>query len=498
MKLRFLNFIILLITVLSVFSSVALADDIKLYFDGNLLSCDVPPVIISDRTMVPARAFFEALDARVSWNDAKKQVTARTDDTKIILTIGSNVAYVNSVVKVLDSPPVIIDSRTLVPVRFISESLGYEVKWVEKSRSVYIKTPKTPVPDKEEIKEDNTQTDTDIPAIATKIKSMVYSVSENSFVMKFTFSSPLESYSLYNMDNPVRTVLELDGASSSGSKTITVGSGGIKQIRTANHDDYYKIVADLEEVLDKKFVLASNKLSATLTLTTSSKIESSDIESDIPSTNQPSDKEEEEPEIIFDKYWEVTDESVVVLDAGHGGTDVGAIGYDETGKKVVFEKDVNLTVTLEVARILKEEGINVMLTRSEDSSLALSQRYNFSNTNNALLFVSIHHNSHETSAPSGALTLYSKAKDIKYPNLKSSKSIARSIQKHLSEATGLYDGGIRSEDELAVLRGTETSAVLVEVAFVSNYDDQKFILNEENLNKAAAGIAAGILEALED
>ncbi len=494
MKLRFLNFLLILTTILSLFGTVALADDIKLFVNGDLVSCDVPPVIQNDRTMVPARAFFESLDAVVTWNAAKKQVTARTDDTKIILVIGSNVAYVNSVVKVLDTVPTIINDRTMVPARFVSESLGFDVKWVEKSRSVYIKKPEESKPEpKPEDEEDNT---TQKPA-TTSITSMVYSVSGNNFVMKFTFSSPLESYSLYNLDNPVRTVLELDGATHSGSKLITVGSGGISQIRTANHDNYYKVVADLDEVLEKKFVLASNKLSATLTLTASSSINSSDIESDMPSTNDPSEPEDK-PEIIYDKYWEVTNDSIVVLDAGHGGTDVGAIGYNELGEKVVYEKDVNLAVTLEVARILKENGIKVILTRSGDSSLALSQRYNFSNTNNALLFVSIHHNSHETSTPSGALTLYSAAKDVKYPNLKSSKSIAKIIQKHLTDATGLYDGGIRSEDELAVLRGTETSAVLVEVAFVSNYDDQKFILDEKNLNKAAAGIAAGILEVLED
>ncbi|MBR6524106.1 MAG: N-acetylmuramoyl-L-alanine amidase [Clostridia bacterium] len=492
MKLRLLNFLIIIIIILGVFNSVVLADDIKLFLDGNPISCDVPPTIINDRTMVPVRAFLEALDARVSWNDEKKQVTARTDDTKIILVIGSNVAYVNSVLKSLDSPPVIVNSRTLVPVRFISESLGYEVRWVEKSRSVFIKTPKNTEPEKDE----NTNADTAAPA-ETNITSMVYSVSGNSFVMKFTFSSPLSGYSLYNLDNPVRTVLELGGASYSGSKTITVESGGIKQIRTANHDSYYKVVADLEDVLDKKFTLASNKLSATLTLTASSAIDSSDIESDLPSTNKPS-YEEESIEIIYDKYWEVTDQSIVVLDAGHGGTDVGAIGYNEDGEKVFYEKDLNLTVTLEVARILKEHGVNVLLTRSDDSSLALSQRYTFSNANNALLFVSIHHNSHATSTPSGALTLFSEDKDVKYPNLKSSESIAETIQKHLTEATGLYDGGTRSEDELAVLRGTETSAVLIEVAFVSNYDDQEFLLDEENLNKAAAGIAAGILEVLED
>ena len=66
----------------------------------------------------------------------------------------------------------------------------------------------------------------------------------------------------------------------------------------------------------------------------------------------------------------------------------------------------------------------------------------------------------------------------------------------MTSTTGLYDGGIRSEDDLAVLGGTQTSAVLVEVAFVSSYDDQEFLLVDENLMKAASGIADGILEVL--
>lgn len=492
MKKQIITLIILCITLISSFGITAVADDIKLFVDGKAVVCDVPPVIRNDRTMVPARALLEALGAKVGWNAIKRQVIASYGSKRIILVIDSNVAYVDSVVKILDSVPIILNDRTLVPARFVSESLNFDVKWDDKTRTVHINTP---------VKEPEKVPETENPDKISKttIKSMVYSVSDNNFVLKFTFSAPLDSYSLYNIDNPVRTVLELKGASYSGSKTITVGSGGIKQIRTANHDDYYKIVADLDEVLKKNFVLSSDKLSATLSFTTSEKIESENIDSELPSTNENTDvDDEDEPEIIYDKYWEVTDQSVVVLDAGHGGTDVGAIGYNELGEKVVYEKDVNLAVTLETARILKENGINVMLTRSEDSSLALSQRYRFSNTNNALLFVSIHHNSHETSVPNGALTLYSNAKDTKYPNLKSSKSIAKTIQKHLVEATGLYNGGTRSEDELAVLRGTETSAVLVEVAFVSNYDDQKFILDEENLKKAAAGIAAGILEVLEE
>ncbi len=478
MKLRLLPIILVFIIFLSS-PIVTPAQDIKLFVDSKEITCDVPPVIRDDRTLVPARALFEGLGASVKWNGVKKQVTIRLDNTTILLTINSKTAQVNLVEKELDTPPIIINDRTLLPVRFIAETLGAEVFWDDSNRSVLIRTE-----DEDEILPDSDNT----------IKSIVYSVSGKTFTLKFTFSSPLKNQHLYNLDNPVRTVLELEGATFSGSKTITVGDGGIKQIRMANHDGFYKIVADLDDVLKKNFVLASNKLSATLTFTMNSVLsDPSSVTSDITSTTTP---EEPEIEIIEDKYWEVTDDSIVVLDAGHGGSDVGAIGYDENGDKLLYEKDLNLSITLEVAEILKENGVNVILTRSTDTAMSLSSRYNISNNNNALLYVSIHHNSH-TSEASGSLTLYSKRKDIKYPNLKSSKSIAEIIQKHLVKETNLYDGGIRSEDDLAVLRGTETAAVLVEVAFISDYEDQKFLLQKDNLSLAAKGIANGILEVLD-
>ena len=491
MKYKILNILIILSLFFTFFSFPALAADINLLVDGKKIECDVPPVIDNNRTLVPARAFFESLGASVNWNAVKKQVSVKLGSTRIILVIGSNVAYVNSVVKILDSLPVVKDNRTLIPVRFVSENLGYDVSWDGKTQSVILEKIEETVPD---FDKPNTDIDKE-DLINSTITSMVYSVSGNSFVIKFSFSNPLEDYSLYNLDNPIRTVLELKGASYNGSKTINVHDGGIEQIRMANHDSYYKIVADLNEVLSKKFVLATNKLSATLTFTMSGEIDDSEIDSDLPSTIVP-EEPEEKPDIVYDKYWNVKDDSIVVLDAGHGGTDVGAIGYNKNGEKVFYEKDLNLTITLEVARILRSKGINILLTRPDDTYISLSQRYNTSNTNDALLFVSIHHNSHESPTPSGSLTLYSAAKDKKYPNLKSSKSIAQTIQKHLVNATGLYDGGVRSEDDLAVLGGTETSAVLVEVAFVSNYDDQKFLLTEENLIIAASAIADGILEVL--
>ena len=115
-----------------------LAQDITVEINGTLCEFDVPPQIINDRTMVPLRAIFEALNATVEWDDSTKTVTAVKDETTIQLTVGSSFAYVNDAENTLDSPAVILNSRTLVPIRFVSESLGAEVDWDNAARKVTI------------------------------------------------------------------------------------------------------------------------------------------------------------------------------------------------------------------------------------------------------------------------------------------------------------------------------------------------------------------------
>ena len=97
-------------------------EDIKVKLDGNTLSFDVPPQIINDRTMVPLRAIFEALGASVDWNQQTKTVTSVKGDTTIKLTIDSNTMYVNGNAVTLDTPACVVNDRTLVPVRAISEA----------------------------------------------------------------------------------------------------------------------------------------------------------------------------------------------------------------------------------------------------------------------------------------------------------------------------------------------------------------------------------------
>lgn len=87
------------------------------------------PVIINDRTLVPIRAIIEEMGGTVHWEDATQNVIIALGENIIFLTIDNSDAFVNSDKKTLDTKPAIINERTMLPIRFISENLGYEVNW---------------------------------------------------------------------------------------------------------------------------------------------------------------------------------------------------------------------------------------------------------------------------------------------------------------------------------------------------------------------------------
>jgi len=111
---------------------------IKVFLDEHLLVFDVPPQIINGRTLVPLRIIYEELGATIEWDNVTKTVTAINDNTKIVLTIGSTYPTVNGEIVPIDQPGIIIDGRTLVPLRFVAESLGANVDWDGSSQTVTI------------------------------------------------------------------------------------------------------------------------------------------------------------------------------------------------------------------------------------------------------------------------------------------------------------------------------------------------------------------------
>ena len=116
------------------------SNEIKVVVNGNYITFDQKPVIENDHTLVPMRAIFEALGADVQWNNDTRSVIAEsTDGTRITLIIDSDNMLINNtdIVK-LDVPAKIIGSRTMVPLRAVSEALNCTVEWDAVSKTVTI------------------------------------------------------------------------------------------------------------------------------------------------------------------------------------------------------------------------------------------------------------------------------------------------------------------------------------------------------------------------
>jgi N-acetylmuramoyl-L-alanine amidase len=169
----------------------------------------------------------------------------------------------------------------------------------------------------------------------------------------------------------------------------------------------------------------------------------------------------------------------VVIDAGHGGQDPGATSC--TG---YYEKTVNLQVAAKVGRLLRQRGLKVVMTRESDYFIELEERAATANRNGAGLFVSIHSDSMENSSKRG-FTIYI-ARSSSWEARRAATAIAREMAK-----TGLDNQGIRQAD-YKVLIYTEGPAVLVELGYLSNYQEAGLLRDSAFQDRLAEAIANGI------
>lgn len=127
------------ITSLLAIAPVVSADNtISVNIDGTPVEFDVPPMIINDRTMVPMRATLEMLGADVSWDDTNRVATGIAPGISVQIPIDSDVIYRSTIEIPTDSPATIIDGRTLIPLRVVSECFGMNVSYDESTHTVNI------------------------------------------------------------------------------------------------------------------------------------------------------------------------------------------------------------------------------------------------------------------------------------------------------------------------------------------------------------------------
>lgn len=175
----------------------------------------------------------------------------------------------------------------------------------------------------------------------------------------------------------------------------------------------------------------------------------------------------------------------IFLDAGHGGTETGAIGHG------MIEKNINLTVTLEVKRLLELNGQEVKLSRSADTTLDLTTRCNMANNWGADYFISIHHNAND-GATSGT-EIYCSVGGGEGYHL--AHSIICGITDRSARVIARESEKVSGQDYYAVIRQTEMPAIITEYGYMDsgdyiNFDEQSELMCEAKI------IAVGILKHL--
>ncbi len=135
---RFVVFVLMVMVFFASVLTASAAPGITVNIDGQPLQFDVSPTIIEGRTLVPLRGIFEALGAEVEWDNDTRTVTGRKENAVIVLIIGDRNPTVNGVPVTLDVPGTIVNGRTMVPARFIAESLGARVDWIQSTGTVAI------------------------------------------------------------------------------------------------------------------------------------------------------------------------------------------------------------------------------------------------------------------------------------------------------------------------------------------------------------------------
>lgn len=173
----------------------------------------------------------------------------------------------------------------------------------------------------------------------------------------------------------------------------------------------------------------------------------------------------------------------VVVDAGHGGGDVG------TSEGDVLEKDINLALAKKVEKLLKKEGYDVLMIRSKDQNMQKEVRASYANDEKADAYISIHCNYLEEGEASGIETYYDESKD-------DSRRLAEAIQSAIVASSGAEDRGARTES-FAVITQTNMASALVEVGFLSDDAERALLVTDDYQDKLAEGMVQGVISYLE-
>ena len=239
------------------------AKEVKIEIDGKaMVPKDMPAVIIDSRTMLPMRQIAQELGCEVNWNEAAKQIYVMRDSDIIVFTVDSKTGYENGKEFTMDVPATIVNDRTMLPVRALADALHLNIKWDDPNRIVSIQSGDTVVKDEPKAPESGQTT----AGILTGIQTPSAKDADQTFTIQA--DGPMGRYEKTFVDDQ-KIVLDFYGAKSSLPSEITkTNSDIVTGIRTATHenngDSFTRVVFDLSGKKDYEVTQSADKKNITI------------------------------------------------------------------------------------------------------------------------------------------------------------------------------------------------------------------------------------------
>lgn len=475
---KIFKFILAFIILLGLIPKVGHASPLEtqIFYNGKqiTLSSQSQVKTVHNQVMIPIRIVVEEIGYAVKWNKSKNRITIKEGSHSIDFTVNQSTAIVDDSVVNLDNPVMLSKGTSFIPLRFLGEQMGLDVKWDNVSKAVLLTAQgdvPVSIPSTTTTSSENTdaipefQSDPRYLEGTTLINAISYS--DNRLLIS---ASDSITPKIFTMSDPERIVIDLPQTAFSNSfglgQALDQSNNGqleasndasISSIRYSlfkKDPSTVRVVIDTHTRLNYKVDTSSQ---STLL------IDLSPITATPPTASVGSEGKK-----------------VVVIDAGHGDYATGTTGVSNT-----LEKNFNLAVALKVEAILKQQSkVDVVMTRSDDTYVTLNGRPKIANDIHADAFISIHANAATTkpSPVTGTESYY-------YNDL--SLSLATIMHKHLVEATEFKDRGVKT-NRFVVLKGAEMPATLLEIGFISNSEQEAILFTDSFQDRVAQAIVDGI------
>lgn len=448
----------------------AMDAQVRIYVDGELVEAEDGAVMIDDHPYISEDVIQQHLGALTVWDSENRTLAIERDTYKARFVLYESYAVWDGEAVRLDAAPIVLSNRIYLPAEAVGKSLGIKVTWDIVNYGLQFYLPQgsisgweedpvpadLPVTEEEEIPApSDSGRDVSKAGGSSSGAAVIHSIEMSGDQIIITADKELEA-NIFTLTDPYRIVIDLpeskigsllNGEPSQLSGQITATHPHIQRIRYSVFNDEpvaVRIVIDLAQPVQYAAVKQEDARKVALNIRSQS--------------------------------------YQVVLDAGHGGKDPGAIAY--SGR---YEKDFTLPLTLKIYDLLLAEPfIQPVLTRADDTFVELDQRAQLANDLEADLFISIHGNTYIPSVH-GTETYYYDP---------SSKRFADIIHRHVVDASGFRDRDVRKQ-EYKVLRLAQMPAVLVEIGYLSNKDQEAVMYDEAFQDKIAQAIVDAIKEYLD-